>query len=194
MGPSFSEVKNHEFAEIFEISSLTRFEAKEVIVETFGSKSATEVDPSFMDLIEDTTCLNASFVVALINELKKCDALKISGNAITASDFNSKVPIPVLMERCGSMWSDEYDVKEKILIKTAAMLSKEFSLDQLFSAFPMGGVDKEVLKETFEDLLEMPDLFVQASKGKYRFASSLMSRVFLKLSLPDHIAAIQEKL
>ena len=113
VGPSFSEVKNHEFAEIFEISSLTRFEAKEVILETFGSKSATEVDPALMDLVEDTTCLNASFVVALIDELKKCGALKISGNAITASDFNSQVPIPVLMERCGSMWSDEYVVFER---------------------------------------------------------------------------------
>ena len=83
---------------------------------------------------------------------------------------------------------------EKILIKTAAMLSKEFSLEQLFSSLPMGAVDKEVLNETFEELLEMPDLFVKASSGKYRFASSLMSRVFLKMSLPDHLAAIQEKL
>jgi hypothetical protein len=194
IGPAFNEVKDHELSEILNISNLTRFEAKEVILETFDSKSATEVDSSLMDMIEDTTSLHASFVVALIRDLKKCGALKVNGSMIVMSDFNAKVPIPVLMERCGSMASDEYDVNEKIMIKTAAMLSKEFSPEQLFAAFPIESVDKIVLQETFEELLEMPHLFSRTSRGKYRFASSLMSRVFLKMSLPEHLEAIQRKL
>lgn len=145
-----------------------------------------------MDLFEDTTYLNASFVVALVNELKKCGALKVFGKTLKMDGWNSKVPIPTFIERCGSMWSDEFGILEKVLIKAASMLSKEFSLDQLYDSFPIKSVSRVAIQEIFEELLVEPHLFAKSGSKKYKFASSLTSRVFRKMTIPSHLEAIKK--